>query len=340
MMGAVATVVDRIEQVEAALWEAMDSRDAAAHARALEQAIALAGSEPEAGQRFVLAELYDDLAEQYERLGRVDDALSAMRQAIAAGWSGRPDGRSRLAEIMQRAGRVEQATALWAQVRADTPDDVWLYNNAGMEYAIAGDHATALQWLTPGLRLALDGGDPELLVGQLRELRAESLAALDRPDDELQQQAQEFLDEQKARTSRRPEPVSLDRLRVAWAWFPAGEYERALGLWPDLTDSGGPAQGGRDHAAYCRAMQARLVQAAGTGATGIRIAPIRIDAYLAWCAEHGRDAVEARAGYAASMSLHHPDELIAWPPGRNQPCWCGSGRKYKKCCAAPDARGR
>ncbi|MGO9505871.1 MAG: SEC-C metal-binding domain-containing protein, partial [Mycobacterium sp.] len=27
--------------------------------------------------------------------------------------------------------------------------------------------------------------------------------------------------------------------------------------------------------------------------------------------------------------------MASWPPGRNQPCWCGSGRKYKKCCAAP-----
>ena len=21
--------------------------------------------------------------------------------------------------------------------------------------------------------------------------------------------------------------------------------------------------------------------------------------------------------------------------GRNDPCWCGSGKKYKKCCGAP-----
>lgn len=66
-------------------------------------------------------------------------------------------------------------------------------------------------------------------------------------------------------------------------------------------------------------MQVRLVQAAETGATGIRIASIRIDVYLAWCAQHGRDPVEARAGYAASMGLHHSEELIAWPPGCNQP---------------------
>jgi hypothetical protein len=25
---------------------------------------------------------------------------------------------------------------------------------------------------------------------------------------------------------------------------------------------------------------------------------------------------------------------VEWPPGRNQPCWCGSGTKYKKCCGA------
>jgi uncharacterized protein YecA (UPF0149 family) len=49
---------------------------------------------------------------------------------------------------------------------------------------------------------------------------------------------------------------------------------------------------------------------------------------------------QARAGYAASMNINNPGELIAWPPGRNQPCWCGSGRKYKKCCTAPGAQVR
>ena len=24
--------------------------------------------------------------------------------------------------------------------------------------------------------------------------------------------------------------------------------------------------------------------------------------------------------------------MLAWPPGRNDPCWCGSRTKYKKCC--------
>jgi hypothetical protein len=26
------------------------------------------------------------------------------------------------------------------------------------------------------------------------------------------------------------------------------------------------------------------------------------------------------------------DDLVAWPPAHYAACWCGSGRKYKKCC--------
>ena len=28
-----------------------------------------------------------------------------------------------------------------------------------------------------------------------------------------------------------------------------------------------------------------------------------------------------------------------WLPGRNQPCWCGSERKYKGCCGAVSSDG-
>jgi hypothetical protein len=27
-----------------------------------------------------------------------------------------------------------------------------------------------------------------------------------------------------------------------------------------------------------------------------------------------------------------PGPRLPWPPGRNDPCWCGSRAKYKKCC--------
>jgi tetratricopeptide (TPR) repeat protein len=193
--GVPGKFASEIKRVERELTAAMTAhpRDPFACITALEKAIDLARARPDAAAAFDQAELLDLLAEEYERAGRVEDALAAMRQAIDAGWRGRPDGRCRLAEILMRSGRAEEARPIWAQVKADTPDDVWLYNNAGLEHAAIGEHETALAWLTDGLRLALDTGDPERLVAQLVDLRAESLAALGRDPDPLQARGQDHL---------------------------------------------------------------------------------------------------------------------------------------------------
>ena len=116
-----------------------------------------------------------------------------------------------------RAGRAAEAEPIWAAVRADTPDDVWLYNNAGLEYAHAGDHRTALDWLTEGLRLALRTSDPERLVDQLADLRQVSLDSLGRPADALQEQAMTFRREQdRARQKRSPREEELARGTHRW----------------------------------------------------------------------------------------------------------------------------
>uniref|UniRef100_UPI0017DF2AD9 SEC-C metal-binding domain-containing protein n=1 Tax=Sporichthya sp. TaxID=65475 RepID=UPI0017DF2AD9 len=112
----------------------------------------------------------------------------------------------------------------------------------------------------------------------------------------------------------------------------------ALRRWPQLAADGGPAagqDGPRTHRAYCRAMEEQLARYAGVGSELV-VVPLRIDAYLAWCADHGRDAgaSDARAGYAADRARLGGDERIAWPPGRKHECWCGSGRRYKRCCGS------
>lgn len=139
----------------------------------------------------------DRIADELEaaRLGRPRDA--ATYAAAAAGLRCEPDPRCLRADILMRAGRVNEAEPIWAAVFADTPDDVWLYNNAGLEYAAAGNHQTALAWLTDGLTLALDSGDPNRLTDQLADTRQASLTALDRVGDDLQTRAATFLTEQQ-----------------------------------------------------------------------------------------------------------------------------------------------
>jgi uncharacterized protein YecA (UPF0149 family) len=147
-----------------------------------------------------------------------------------------------------------------------------------------------------------------------------------------------------------------DPVTLALAWFPEDDYPLALARWPELTTEGaakdadplalarwpeltteGAAKDAEDHADYNRALQRTLQGYADAGDSRLFIAPIRIPAYLAWCAKQGRDPATARAGYAADLARRGDPSLIAWPPGRNQRCWCESGRKYKQCCGTPQA---
>jgi tetratricopeptide (TPR) repeat protein len=344
-MRAMASLLDRLDRELHAAATARPS-DAVRYAAALEHAVQACRSVPAAADLFDLAELQLELSTEYQTLGRYDDALAAADAVIEAGMRMHPDVRCLRAEILMRAGRVAEAEPIWAAVLADTPDDVWLYNNAGLEYADVGEHATALDWLTEGLRLALRTGDPERLVDQLLDLRRASLDSLDQPADDLQQQAAAFLHDKEQARSRRsssadqpateptgpPGPVTL-------AWLPAGDYEQAVTLWPEFAGSDLVAvpDGPLPHARYCRALQHQLVEFAEAGFPRLAIAPVRVAAFTAWYAETDRepDSAEARAAYAAHLTATGESAVIVWPPGRNQSCWCGSGRKYKKCRAAP-----
>jgi hypothetical protein len=84
-------------------------------------------------------------------------------------------------------------------------------------------------------------------------------------------------------------------------------------------------------------MQQQLVELSQAGAPGLVIAPVRVAPFTEWWAERGHepDSADARAEYAGHLAAKGDPSLITWPPDRNQPRWCGSGRTYKKCCAAP-----
>lgn len=126
---------------------------------------------------------------------------------------------------------------------------------------------------------------------------------------------------------------------VSVAWLPASGYAEGLELWPDfagsdlVVDSDGNQVA---HVLYCRRMQRKLVEFADAGFPGLAVAAIRVAPFTAWCAEHGEepDSAEARARYAANLAAFGSPDVRPWPPGRNDECWCGSGRKYKRCCVA------
>lgn len=147
-----------------------------------------------------------------------------------------------------------------------------------------------------------------------RLLEAEAPRALARLDATLGEP------EPRARLSG---PVEL-----AVGWFLADQWPQAVERWPDPLDDL-PA----DHHGYSQATEARIKRIARhTRGNRMHVAPMTVEGLRAHADESGLDpgTAEARSAYAAE--LLRTGDATDWPPGRNDRCWCGSDRKYKKCC--------
>lgn len=99
------------------------------------------------------------------------------------------------------------------------------------------------------------------------------------------------------------------------------QFKHALCLWPDRATTESADE-------YFQHIERVLRKYAGGRVVAV---PRTIGA------EH--DASDPEIHDARSMAevfaiVNQTDEgtVVAWPPGRNQMCWCGSGAKYKKCC--------
>ncbi|MDN5789258.1 MAG: hypothetical protein L0H25_00115 [Micrococcales bacterium] len=184
----------RVSALDARINDLMDRlagarEDQVLRAGVLEEYLALARAHQDTDEWFDVAAYGEELADVYLALGQVDDAVRTVRDVTAEGYGEGAVMLCELAEKLMRTGHEAQARPLWAQAHNDYPSDVWVYVQAGIEYADLGDHTTALGWLTGGLELALRTGDPESAIEQLYPLRATALAALGQEPDRLQHQA-------------------------------------------------------------------------------------------------------------------------------------------------------
>jgi hypothetical protein len=117
-------------------------------------------------------------------------------------------------------------------------------------------------------------------------------------------------------------------MRVGVGWFPEPEWERAIERWPHLAEEL-PVAHDRYRAALesrLRAMQPRL-EGNRLGLVALTVEEVE--------ARAAADDVDAGSGEARGRAAAEATRLgraVPWPPGRNDPCWCGSGEKYKRCC--------
>jgi tetratricopeptide (TPR) repeat protein len=263
----------------------------------------------------VLGECYDELAGGAADSGDFDAAVRLQRRAIELGCRHETLARLMLAWYLISAGRLDEGEERFAELRREDPADADLVVALGIARSEVGLDHEALAAFDDAVTIAKATGDAGLL-DRARVERREHRKALRLPADE---------DDRLAPLPRR---LRADGVEWAVAWFPPDQRAGAVERWPGL------AEDFADPVAYSRRIEGHLSNMREVTGQRPKIAAIDVEELVAWAdREHlDPDSGEARSRFAAELS--RTGRALRWPRGRNEPCWCCSGRKYKRCCGA------
>ncbi len=251
-----------------------------------------------------------------EQSGEYDEAIAVLGELEQVTGA---DQRWHVAWMHVLAGRRAEADALWAALEQEHPGDPTVPFLAGNAHAEADEPAVAAERFARALELALHSGADGETLRQIVGARTEALADAGLEAGPVDEAARLALARAAAQGADTP---------VATPFFAPAEFALALDAWPGFADDW-RADG---HAAYALELDRRMRAVAPSAPRHPVVVPLTVARVraLAVEAEIDEDAAEARA--RAAYEVAQEGGAVAWPPGRNEPCWCGSDKKYKKCC--------
>lgn len=283
--------------------------------------------------------------ECWELADAPEQAKRCYEEALADGGPAWLDARASLAAVLLDMEEVSRADALLEELRRDLakgPVRGPVHDFVGERLELHGRLEEALLWFTAGVEAAERPGageDAELdavgsLSGRFRVRRELGL-----PHDRYDERAAEhrlraesdfdaFSDLDDDEDDAGDQGDLPRQMSLAVLYWPPSEFERLVARWPAMTED----YGGR-HADHRTLLERRLRELTVTHSL-LSVAAASVEEYVAFAEHERNDPAEAatRAGFAAHLG--YLGRTVAWPPGRNDRCWCGSGSKYKKCCGA------
>ncbi|MET7398268.1 SEC-C domain-containing protein [Dactylosporangium sp. NPDC005572] len=283
-------------------------------------------------------------AEIAESRGKLDAALRYADRAVAA-YGTDDDTRAgftrafRARLLFRSGGREDEAMGELNALRpllTEQPDAA-AYLSAALD--AGGRTNLAEQWLSEAVEslLAERGAPPKpsdveasgalfFLLHERHRVRRDLALPHDQNDN--------LADRLESELTRRTEEALTEP--AALLFWPRADFDRLLSQWPALSDAYG-----RDWDEHRARLERHLVRLADAGRPGLTVLAGSVDGLSGYAERHAADPADpqTRAGYAEQVAGRpgRPGQ-IPWPPARNEPCWCGSGSKYKKCCL-PRSRG-
>ncbi|MEV4345002.1 SEC-C metal-binding domain-containing protein [Actinoplanes sp. NPDC049596] len=280
-------------------------------------------------------EILLEAADAWQRAGHPDRARALLETLIEGGGEYGCDARVQLADLLLETG---EADAAYAQLKTMAKDPALRDRQCELAaelLATHGDLDQAARWydraaarLTDEQLDALRRGDEWIAIGttimlrnrqQLRQQLGRQPDMLDSlvpdlPDPEQPTTSEELLDSGFVPRQVRMLTFQRDQRRLAQQRWP-GEYEQP-----------------EDE--YYAAAEHNWRQVRDSGVGSITVVAAVVDDLAAFAEKHGVSPTDSSIKQRYCHTV--PEDLtIAWPPERNAPCWCGSTRKYKKCCSRP-----
>lgn len=275
------------------------------------------------------AEYLASAGEWFAMNDRYDDARRCFEEARVDGGETVLDVEAQLVALFLQSGDQAAADALAARLRRRSRDlDYIDFEFLAESFEGAGRLEDAHRWFTLALREE-DPGELDLehpayfcAAGRRRVRQRLGLPA-DRFDQAAERERPELAD----RADTAPAPTS-EAVFSGLLYWPEDELSRLAQRWPEVAAGYGAA------AEHRAATQEHARQYDDEGLQ-VGIAAGTVEEFAAFCDERDLDPEQSgsRASYAAELARQ--GRARRWPPQRNEPCWCGSGLKYKRCCGRP-----
>ena len=277
------------------------------------------------------AEYLSSAADWFVVTGEYDAARRCLDEARADGGGTTIDVDVQLVDLLLRVGDTEELDEVVTRLRHRTRelDDLDLQMLAE-SFEDAGRLADAHRWFTVAVRDddpdEIEYGHPAYpaAVGRRRVRQALGLPA-DRFDEAVGRAQREGPANDVHEIAPGRESIDL-----AVLYWPPAELARFAERWPAVAEGYGTAQ---EHRASIR----KALREYADQNMPVSVAHGSVDEYAAYCAGRELDPEESRSRAAYSAELARTGRARAWPPGRNEACWCGSGVKFKRCCGRPGA---
>jgi tetratricopeptide (TPR) repeat protein len=308
-----------------------------AHLRALEAEL-----EDYPDQR---GEILLEIASARLELGEPNRALAIWRDLITEGGEDGDYARVELAEYWFGMAQDEDARAELAKLKATRRTSGGGWQLAAELLESRGELAESLVWYTMATErftpeelaaLSADVGwasAPGMVVRGRRGVRKgmglppDATDQLVPAEEEIQELLHRRFPSSEEETMREHHHAPSELRMLFW---PRSEFDAARERFADAIDQG------VSQAQYYRDLENKLVAMATEGVSRVSAVSCSVDSLAVYVDRAGDRPLDSSAARRDYLDARYSEgHYVEWPPPRNQPCWCGSGTKYKKCCGAP-----